>query len=315
MKKIVLTGIVAALLIVLTAGCDFSGDEDAAPAPPPAAPAPGPEPCNSASAPINIPAVDIVINVDGFDDDWSGVAPVSASCFEGGGLGAAGEFFSPQGAENGGATSPPTYWLPSVLSSLEFSQEFGEIYAAINDNYLYLMIKFTDEIHDGYHVIKISPSGSLPNEFTTGDLIIRIYPMLNGKTFIARPVGGGEAFISTEENGSGYFIYDLSKSSITPYMTVSELIENSNSMIGRNIQIRGRVEKNSLQDFGMFIQFSIYDEEASLEVIYTGSIVPGFKEENEVVLIGSLNSDGDFEAEKMILKCPSKYEEFDEQHQ
>jgi len=114
---------------------------------------------------------------------------------------------------------------------------------------------------------------------------------------------------------SGYLIYDLSKSSITPYMTVSELIENSNTMIGRNIQIRGRVEKNSLQDSGMYVQFSIYDEETSIKVIYTGSIVPGFKEENEVVLIGSLNSNGNFEAEKMILKCPSKYEEFDEQHQ
>ncbi len=114
---------------------------------------------------------------------------------------------------------------------------------------------------------------------------------------------------------SGYFIYDLSKSSITPYMTVSELIENSNTMIGRNIQIRGRVEKNSLQDFGMFVQFYIYDEETSIKVIYTGTIVPGFKEENEVVLIGSLNSNGNFEAEKMILKCPSKYEEFDGEHQ
>jgi len=111
---------------------------------------------------------------------------------------------------------------------------------------------------------------------------------------------------------SGYFIYDLSKSSIIPYMTVSELIENSDTMIGRNIQIRGKVEKNSLQDFGMYFQFSIYDEEASINVIYTGSIVPGFKEENEVVLIGSLNSNIDFEAEKMILKCPSKYEEIDE---
>jgi len=114
---------------------------------------------------------------------------------------------------------------------------------------------------------------------------------------------------------SGYFIYDLSKSSIIPYMTVSELIESSDTMIGRNIQIRGKVEKNSLQDFGMYFQFSISDEEASINVIYTGSIVPGFKEENEVVLIGSLNSNGDFEAEKMILKCPSKYEEIDEQHQ
>ena len=113
---------------------------------------------------------------------------------------------------------------------------------------------------------------------------------------------------------SSYFIYDLSKSSITSYMTVFELIESSNTMIGRNIQIRGKVEKNSLQDFGMYFKFSISDE-ASINVIYTGSIVPGFKEENEVVLIGSLNSNGDFEAEKMILKCPSKYEEIDEQHQ
>jgi cytochrome c-type biogenesis protein CcmE len=114
---------------------------------------------------------------------------------------------------------------------------------------------------------------------------------------------------------SGYFIYDLSKSTITPYITVSELIENSDTMIGRNIQIRGKVEKNSLQDVGVYFQFSIYDEEASINVFYTGSIVPGFKEENEVVLIGSLNSNGDFEAGKMILKCPSKYEEIEEKHQ
>ena len=65
----------------------------------------------------------------------------------------------------------------------------------------------------------------------------------------------------------------------------------------------------------MYFKFSISDGEASINVIYTGSIVSGFKEETEVVLIGSLNSNGDFEAEKMILKCPSKYEEIDEQHQ
>ena len=83
MKKIISVGVMAALLIILATSCRYPDDnERIGPATSPTSGA-----CNSASNPITIPEISWAIYADGFDDDWEGVAPLSASCFEGGGIG------------------------------------------------------------------------------------------------------------------------------------------------------------------------------------------------------------------------------------
>jgi cytochrome c-type biogenesis protein CcmE len=46
-----------------------------------------------------------------------------------------------------------------------------------------------------------------------------------------------------------------------------------------------------------------------LDVIYQGAQPDMLKHEAQAILTGQLNADGVFEAEELLLKCPSKYEE------
>jgi cytochrome c-type biogenesis protein CcmE len=50
-------------------------------------------------------------------------------------------------------------------------------------------------------------------------------------------------------------------------------------------------------------------ESPQLKVVYHGAPPDMLKNEAQAILTGSLNSQGVFEAEELLLKCPSKYEE------
>jgi cytochrome c-type biogenesis protein CcmE len=46
-----------------------------------------------------------------------------------------------------------------------------------------------------------------------------------------------------------------------------------------------------------------------MDVVYKGAPPDMLKEEAQAILTGSLQDDGSFLAEEILLKCPSKYEE------
>jgi cytochrome c-type biogenesis protein CcmE len=50
-------------------------------------------------------------------------------------------------------------------------------------------------------------------------------------------------------------------------------------------------------------------DNARLDVIYKGPKPDMLKDEAQAILTGTVNSDGIFLAEELLLKCPSKYEE------
>lgn len=50
-------------------------------------------------------------------------------------------------------------------------------------------------------------------------------------------------------------------------------------------------------------------ERPHLSVVYQGSPPDMLRDEAQAILTGTLNSDGIFIAEELLLKCPSKYEE------
>jgi hypothetical protein len=48
---------------------------------------------------------------------------------------------------------------------------------------------------------------------------------------------------------------------------------------------------------------------ASIPVVYAGTVPDIFREGIQVVVEGKMGSDGTFEAETLLAKCPSKYQE------
>lgn len=93
---------------------------------------------------------------------------------------------------------------------------------------------------------------------------------------------------------------------ISPYISVSELI--TEDVTNRNVQVFGQVIIESIyfnQDSGI-ITFDLTDGNQSIQVNHKG-MVNNLQNSTEVVAIGTYN-DSIFTADKVLVKCPSKYE-------
>lgn len=106
-----------------------------------------------------------------------------------------------------------------------------------------------------------------------------------------------------------YLGYIGFKGSATYYYTISELMEQSGSIQGNNVRITGQVASDSVERElgGLKLRFTISDGRNSLPVVYNGAVPDTFKADSDVVVEGRLNSEGVFQAETIVTKCPSKY--------
>ena len=100
---------------------------------------------------------------------------------------------------------------------------------------------------------------------------------------------------------AGYFFAD----SVTPYVGIAEA-----RAAARNVQVKGLPDKSvaAHMEDETFV-FSIADEETgeTMLVRYQGVKPDTFDEAYHIVAIGKY-ADGSFNADKLLIKCPSKYE-------
>ncbi|EFM23606.1 cytochrome c maturation protein CcmE [Selenomonas sp. oral taxon 149] len=101
---------------------------------------------------------------------------------------------------------------------------------------------------------------------------------------------------------AGYFFAD----SVTPYVSVADA-----RAAQRNVQVKGVPDGTvapRMED-GHFV-FSIADEDTgeTMLVRYKGAKPDTFDDAYHVVAIGKYTGDA-FAADKLLIKCPSKYEE------
>ena len=101
---------------------------------------------------------------------------------------------------------------------------------------------------------------------------------------------------------AGYFFAD----SVTPYVSVADA-----RAAQRNVQVKGVPDGTvapHMED-GHFV-FSIADEDTgeTMLVRYKGVKPDNFDEAYHIVAIGKYTGDA-FAADKLLIKCPSKYEE------
>ena len=99
----------------------------------------------------------------------------------------------------------------------------------------------------------------------------------------------------------------------TYYYTVSEVLGKGSAMYDQNIRVTGQVAPNSVireSTGGNILRFTLDDRDNDnvLAVTYKGAIPDAFKEGNDAVVEGKISSSGVFEAQQIIVKCPSKYE-------
>ena len=108
-----------------------------------------------------------------------------------------------------------------------------------------------------------------------------------------------------------YLAYMGFQGSATYYYAVSELADLGSSVHGENVRVNGQVAAGSVEQDTeeRILRFTIVDveEEESLPVVYQGVVPDTFKTGNDVVVEGYLNSEGVFQANNILAKCPSKY--------
>jgi cytochrome c-type biogenesis protein CcmE len=97
------------------------------------------------------------------------------------------------------------------------------------------------------------------------------------------------------------------------YLTVSEFLAEPDRATD-GFRVNGKVDAGSIERMpsGEDVRFRMTDGEHELLVAYHGIIPDTFVDGADVVVEGSLQPDGAFEAHKLLAKCPSKYESADD---
>jgi len=107
----------------------------------------------------------------------------------------------------------------------------------------------------------------------------------------------------------GYLIVSSIGGSTAYYLTVEEVKARGPSE--RIVRVSGTVIGESIEWDAqeLMLRFEIADESGSLPVIYNGPRPDMLRDDAEAVVEGRYTEKGSFEANNLLLKCPSKYEE------
>lgn len=121
--------------------------------------------------------------------------------------------------------------------------------------------------------------------------------------------------------GSLTYLMSTSMSEQVEYFHPADaVIVKGKELQGQRIRMGGHVEKGSIfhKPGTLEYQFDVspivgmlkYPEAMgkTVTVRYAGIVPDTFKEEREVIVTGTVNPDGTFEAKDLLAKCPSKYE-------
>jgi len=93
-------------------------------------------------------------------------------------------------------------------------------------------------------------------------------------------------------------------------LTIHELKAKVPSIYGQNVRVGGTVDGQSIvwDAKAALLQFTLVDGEEALPVTYTGARPDMFRDGAQALVEGKYQRSGIFEATRLLLRCPSKYE-------
>ncbi|MDY6934490.1 MAG: cytochrome c maturation protein CcmE [Spirochaetota bacterium] len=99
-------------------------------------------------------------------------------------------------------------------------------------------------------------------------------------------------------------LYSLS-GVLTPYVSFQSAMDS-----GSYVQVIGKLDKSvAAEHYEGYFTFKLDDKDGTpMNIIYRGTKPLNFDHANQIVALGSFNIQQKiFEAEKILVKCPSKY--------
>ena len=109
--------------------------------------------------------------------------------------------------------------------------------------------------------------------------------------------------------GISYLMVQAIQSSSSYYYSVDDFIGGSDVVKSSSLRLAGKVKDGSVQrDIEkMLLTFTLTGEEAEIPVSYSKTVPDNFADGIEVVVDGRLDPSGNFQAEKLMTRCESKY--------
>lgn len=107
-----------------------------------------------------------------------------------------------------------------------------------------------------------------------------------------------------------YVTFSSFQSNSVYYYTLQEVNAQHARLVGQNVRVNGPLDKNSIQldQKNMILKFDLKDGENVVPVVYQGVVPDTLTTGESVVAEGHLDSQGVFQANTILVKCPSKYE-------
>jgi cytochrome c-type biogenesis protein CcmE len=99
------------------------------------------------------------------------------------------------------------------------------------------------------------------------------------------------------------------------YLTVSEVHERVPAIYGERVCVNGIVvdDSENWDAQAVTLRFAIVDENepdgAQLEIVFFGPRPDNFQRAASAIIEGQMLPDGSFQADTLLLSCPSRYEE------
>ena len=113
-----------------------------------------------------------------------------------------------------------------------------------------------------------------------------------------------------------YFAFLAFQSATVYYYTVSELHDVGPTPVNKVVRVNGKLIEPSFvrADGSTLANFELTDGASNVHATYNG-ILPDlfFNSHSEIILEGTFGSDGVFTGQNVIVKCPSKYIELEEE--
>lgn len=110
----------------------------------------------------------------------------------------------------------------------------------------------------------------------------------------------------------GFLMFNATTTTGAYYLTVGEVQANAADLVGERVRVSGPVVEGS-EDWNareITLRFRIQDEAgATLPIVFFGPRPDNFQRASEAIIEGTLLADGTFQADTLLLKCPSRYEE------
>ncbi len=108
-----------------------------------------------------------------------------------------------------------------------------------------------------------------------------------------------------------YVTFTSFQSNAVYYYTLKEFNGLNTKMSGQMVRVNGPLDKSTIQQDqkNLILKFNMKDGDIVLPVVYHGVAPDTLKTGESVVAEGRLDANGVFQADNILVKCPSKYEE------